>query len=221
MEEKTSVGVVYGILKKKILYCEYKPGELISEKDIVEELNTSRTPVREALNILNGQGLVSIIPKKGIQISSMSLKKMKEIYEIRRMLEPYSIKQAIMFTRPEDIEYLYDLDRKLGEELRNEHILEVFKIGMDVHLYIASLSRNETLLTMLKILRDESYRSLVYYLKTYLDGCSEEDKKDTLNLFSNSHIGFIQALEGKDEEKAVNYILQDLDSMSELILKIL
>ena len=62
MSKRSVISKVYETLKNKILNCVYKPGELIFEKDIVNELGVSRTPVREALNILSGEGLVNIIP---------------------------------------------------------------------------------------------------------------------------------------------------------------
>ena len=65
MSKRSTIDEVYNILKSRILTCEYKPGQLIFEKEIVDELGVSRTPVREALNILNGEGLLHIIPKKG------------------------------------------------------------------------------------------------------------------------------------------------------------
>ena len=63
MAARTSTIEVYDIIKEKILSCEYEPGQLVSEKEIVEELEISRTPVREALNILNAGP--AVIPKKG------------------------------------------------------------------------------------------------------------------------------------------------------------
>lgn len=220
MDEQIAVSTVYDILKKKILTCEFQPGELIAEKDIVEKLNTSRTPIREALKILSGEGLVKVIPKKGIQISFVSIKKMKEIYDIRGLLEPLSIKLAIAAIQPANIEYLYNLNNKMCEELNKNNLLEVFKIGVDVHLYIASLSKNETLFGILKKIRDETYRSLVYYLKQYLDECSCEERSVVLNMIGGSHIGFIEALKEKDEKKAVNYVLKDLVEMRATIFKI-
>ncbi len=69
MSTKTNAEVAYDIIKGNILECRYKPGQLLSEKEIVEELNMSRTPVREALNILDGQQALKIIYNKGVQIS--------------------------------------------------------------------------------------------------------------------------------------------------------
>ncbi len=217
MRDKTNVKAVYDILKRKILYCEFQPGQVVSEKEIVEELNTSRTPVREALKILSGEGLLKILPKKGIQIAALSPKKILEIYEIRSVLEPLSVRQAMRYIKPEDIEYLTSLDQKLSDSLNRQDILEVFRIGMDFHLHIAHVTKNETLFTILKGLRDQNYRGFVYYLKQYLDGCLDDEKNSIITLLRNGHRNLFNALQERDEEKAVRFISEDMEGMNKLI----
>lgn len=211
MTKQTSVNIAYETIKGKILTCEFKPGQLVSEKEIVEELKISRTPVREALNILSGEGLLNIIPKKGVQISDLSVKKLKEIFEIRRILEPFSIKQAIKNITDEDIKYLQNLDMTLNSDFDGCNILGGFKTGVDIHLYIAKLTGNETLFSILKSLKYESYRSLTFYLNEYLSRCDEKDKKATLDLITYRHNRLLEALKKKDEEQAVYWLLKDLD----------
>ncbi|MBA1335745.1 MAG: hypothetical protein HPY66_1372 [Firmicutes bacterium] len=217
MAMKTSTKVVYDVIKNKILSCEYQPGQLVSEKEIVEELNTSRTPVREAINILNGQGLLKVIPKKGMQISPLSIKRMKEIYDVRMLLEPVAVRQAIKHIKPDDIKYLTELDKKLSEDYEKEDVSEVCKTGMDIHLYIAHLSGNEIIYELIKLLRNESHRGYVYYLKRYLDGCMNEDRRTTEIRLSKIHNKFIKALIEGNEELAVDYIIEDLSTMKKLI----
>lgn len=214
---KSSTEIVYNKIKQKILTCEYKPGQLISEKEIVEEFETSRTPVREALSSLSGQGLIDIIPKKGVQISQLSIKKVKEVYELRKILEPLSIKYAIRYIKAEDIDNLNKLDKILIDSMDNEDILTLFKAGMDYHLYIARLTHNETLFEHLRILREESYRSLAYYLINYINGCRAEEKKKVLYMVGGSHSELTQALKENNEQAAIDALLLDLDGMSKVI----
>lgn len=215
---KISTEIAYNKIKDKILTCEYKPGQLVSEKEIVEELNISRTPVREALSILSGQGLIEIIHNKGIQISHMSVKRVNEVYELRRILEPLSIKYALKYIQPEDIENLFELDKKIKDSVESEDVLSIFKNGMDVHLYIAKLAHNKTLFDHLKLLRDESYRSQVYYLKNYLKLCSHEKKTEILEPIKNGHKDLTLALSEKNEEKAIMVLLEDLNSINDAIV---
>ena len=217
MAARTSTKEVYDIIKERILSCVYEPGQLVSEKEIVEGLETSRTPVREALNILNGQGLLRIIPKKGVQIAPLSIKRIKEIYDIRMLLESYAVKLAIRNLGPDDIEKLIALDKKLTEEYEEEDVSQVFKTGMDVHVYVAYLSGNEIVYELIKKLRSESHRGYVYYLKRYLGKHPKKESKEIMTRLAKIHNKFIKALIEGNEESAVEYLIEDLSTMREII----
>lgn len=214
MRKKSSIDRVYDVLKGRILNCEYKPGQLIFEKDIVEELKVSRTPVREALNILSGEGLVTIIPKRGVQVAPLSIKRTRQIYEIRKLLEPLSISQAIKTIKPSDIEYLSKLDNTLSKSVSSRDAMEIFRYGMDIHLYIANLSGNDTLVKILRILREESYRGYVYYFRRFLDRCTEEERKAVEERLVDNHSSIVEALRDGDEQAAISYVKQDLDTFN-------
>lgn len=216
---KTDTYFIYKKIKEKILNCEYKPGQFLSEKEIVEEFNTSRTPVREALKTLDGQGLIKIIPNKGIQISALTRRKLIQIYEIRRILEPVSIKQAYRNMKSKDMDYLSALDKRLNQCLKKENLMEVFKLGKDIHLYIAQLSGNEVLYSIIKQLREESLRGYIYYIGRYFNELTEEKQKQEKDNLSKIHNKFISALKESDEDKAANAIVEDIDEMMRLIMQ--
>ncbi len=80
--------VAYETLKRKIITCEIMPGSLLTEDMLCEALNASRTPVRDAVSRLEQEHLVSIRPKKGIKVNRVSMNSIRELFEVRRMLEP-------------------------------------------------------------------------------------------------------------------------------------
>lgn len=81
--------LAYNTIKQKIVTCQYAPGTYLNEELITEELKISRTPVRDALSRLEQEGLVEIKPKKGITVTTLSIKDVNMIFEIRKMYEPY------------------------------------------------------------------------------------------------------------------------------------
>lgn len=81
----------YNAIKEKIINCEYAPSTLINEEVLREELNVSRTPIRDALSRLEQEGMISIIPKKGIMVSSLSINDINMIFEVRMLYEPYAL----------------------------------------------------------------------------------------------------------------------------------
>ncbi|MEG1548696.1 MAG: GntR family transcriptional regulator [Clostridia bacterium] len=82
----------YEIIKENIISCRYAPGEFLNEADLMEEIGTSRTPIREALNKLEQEKLVRIVPKKGIMTSELTLKEINDVYQVRIMLEPQLVR---------------------------------------------------------------------------------------------------------------------------------
>ena len=217
MKKLSNTEIVYQKLKKSILICEYEPGELISEKDLVECYRTSRTPVREAINMLSGEGYVDILPKKGIQISKLSVKQLKEVYELRRILEPIAISAAINFVTEDDIKTLKNFDVQLEGVVEDEDVFTLFSAGMDYHLYVAKLSRNDTLFNLLKTLREQSNRGLIFYLKSYLQTCTQSQRKEVLSFIGHEHKVITEALQKKDKEIAMDAITNDLRTMDDVI----
>lgn len=81
----------YEYLKNKIITCAYEPGTIMNEQQLCDALGLSRTPVREALILLEQEGLVEVLPKKGFRITELNLNDINKIYEVRMLLEPYSL----------------------------------------------------------------------------------------------------------------------------------
>ena len=83
----------YEYIKKKILSCMYEPGVVMNEQTLCDELELSRTPVRDALSRLEQEGLVNIMPKKGFMVTALKLGDINHIYEVRLLLEPYALRR--------------------------------------------------------------------------------------------------------------------------------
>lgn len=81
----------YQYIKNNIVNCVYSPNSIINEELIREELGASRTPIRDALSRLEQEGLIKILPKKGIIISDLTVPELNMLYEARNLLEPYAV----------------------------------------------------------------------------------------------------------------------------------
>src|SRR5688572_7114528 len=82
-EPVTTAQSVYMALRDAIITCEMRPGEPISEQALADRYQTSRTPVREACNLLHKEGLLDSIPHKGFFIPEMTLQKVQDLYQAR------------------------------------------------------------------------------------------------------------------------------------------
>lgn len=96
---------VYQILRRELVRQRYEPGEWLQENEIAERLNVSRSPVREALRMLTGEGLLVEIPRKGVYVRKLTEDKIRENFSIRCLLEVNAIQS------------LHDLQTEAAEAL--------------------------------------------------------------------------------------------------------
>lgn len=91
----------YNCIKHKIATCEYAPGSLLNEELLREEIGVSRTPIRDALSRLEQEGLITIMPKKGVMVTGLSISDINMIFEVRLLFEPYAVRNY-GFTLPQE-----------------------------------------------------------------------------------------------------------------------
>ena len=99
---------LYETLREDILANKYEPGEELQIDKLAQEFGVSTTPIREALVRLEGDGLVVSIPNRGVQVAPISLDDVRNLYEVRRLLEPYVAKIAARYCEEGEVEALYE-----------------------------------------------------------------------------------------------------------------
>ena len=101
--------LAYNTIKQKIVTCEYAPGTFLNEEILTDELKISRTPIRDALSRLEQEGLIEIKPKKGITVTALSIKDVNMIFEIRKLYEPYILKNYGSFLDEDKLNEFYHI----------------------------------------------------------------------------------------------------------------
>ena len=91
MKKETLKQHAYNIIKDKIINCEYAPSALLNEEMLKEDVQASRTPIRDALGRLEQEGLVTILPKKGIMVAPLTIREINMVHEARTLIEPFAI----------------------------------------------------------------------------------------------------------------------------------
>ena len=112
-------------LKKEILKGKYPPGTRIRQEDIADEFKASRSPVREALRILEADGLVTLVANTGAWISELSLSDCEELYQIRERIEPLMLRMSLPNLTDEHISMLMTIQKQLEEVKSIEDFLEL------------------------------------------------------------------------------------------------
>ncbi len=142
----------YAYIKNKIVNCEYMPGDFIDEKQLIAEIGASRTPIREALNKLEHENLINILPKKGVIVTNISYKDIVDIWEIRLLIEP-----PIFTTLRDKINV--NIIKKFKEESLIIKTAEELNIHDDnVHGYFTNLYSNYYISDLIDTISTQSHR---------------------------------------------------------------
>ena len=150
---------IYQELKKRITLLEYKPGEVLREKEIMEDFGVSRTPVREALIRLEMDGLVRIIPNLGTFVADVSFQQLKDVFEIRSFLVRLTGQLAAM--RITDGE-LAEISERIEDMKLTRDPKMLMRIDGELHEIINRATKNEALVKILGTLHDQAVRIWTY-----------------------------------------------------------
>lgn len=200
-------GRVYKALKEQIINLDLKPGEVLSDRKLSEEFEVSRTPVREALNLLVKENFVRHSSGRGFWVSEISLKNVADMYEVRKALEVAALKEAAKSEVTEHVE-------KIGE-LLNHHkrILVRFKPqgkfleDAEFHKALIMMSDNQYLQEILESIfnRIERLRSI--------GGLSQERVKVALDQHLQIFSLFKKGLFFEAEEMLLKHIQESKDDI--------
>ena len=159
-EKKTIADYIYNDIRDAIIYLEYEPGEKISEMQIAQKYNVSRSPVRKALALLERDGLVVIKPQSGTIVSEISFRSAREMQEIRCLLEPYAVKIATQKIPDEQLQELQLRFDKLArlQAGSEEKRLYVTEVDVFLHDIILEYCDNKEIEKMIKSFRPITQR---------------------------------------------------------------
>jgi GntR family transcriptional regulator of vanillate catabolism len=110
-------------LRSSILAGEFRPGERMYEVNLSEQLKVSRTPIREALKVLAGEGLLDYIPNRGYHVREYSVDDIVQAYEIRAVLEGLAAKRAAQLGMSTEERAIVEAALRDGESLLNKNRL--------------------------------------------------------------------------------------------------
>lgn len=187
----TSVRRCVDQIRALIVAGEFLPGQALRQGQLAERLETSRIPVREALGILEAEGVVSYEPYVGHTVVRLNDDQLKEIYTMRRLLE--SELMASVNIDDIDVDVLTDLYQRM--EVASEHldVRELTQLNVKFHFYIFDLSPYKIVLAEISRLWNMSgfYRSTQIY---------DESNRQKIN---NEHQRIIEAIKKRDMDELI------------------
>ena len=153
MRQGTKKELAYQQLKKMFLARHFEPDTMLSENDIARGLGMSRTPVREALQLLQSEGFVDIYPKQGIMFKGMSTSTIHEILELRAAIEGYAAAASLPYSEGQ----LTRLDELMDNQLAScgkGDIEEYLQHDFIFHSYFIELYNNSLISEVFRSIND-------------------------------------------------------------------
>ena len=185
---------VFNTLRERILKGVYKPGERLMEIHLADQLGVSRTPIREAIRMLELEGLVKMVPRKGAQVAKISKEDLQDVLEVRKALDTLSVKLACERITEDEIKLLNNAEREFEKALASKDVREIAEADVAFHDVIHSATKNGRLKSMISNLVERIYRYRFEYIKQQSDGGK------TLML---EHREIMRCIESRDVESAV------------------
>lgn len=130
---------VAAMLRDAILDGEYAPGERIRQDELAERHGASRLPVREALRMLEAEGLVTLVANTGAWVSTLSAEECQELYLVRESLEPILLGMNALLVTEDEIERL----QTLADRMHNSADVEEF-LRLDREFHLTGVDHSET-----------------------------------------------------------------------------
>ncbi len=146
---------IYSKIKEKIIFGDFHPGELLSEKSLAEDFDCSRAPIREAFIKLETEGLVRIIPKKGTYVSQLSLDDLRENFAVRKHLNKLVGGLAAENASEGQVEHLQDVLTRISETNNYQKLL---RLDYEFHRIVHKSTGNKILSDVMEILLTQAVR---------------------------------------------------------------
>ena len=150
--------MVYRDLKEKILKNKLLPGDKLIEMEIASNLGVSRTPVREALKKLEEDGLVTSFPRKSYIVSKISVKEAKNLYIVRRSLEPIAVELLAQKGLGENTKYFQDVNEELRLAIENKDEELAQNLIIEWNMALVSCLNNDILVEVMNMINKRLYR---------------------------------------------------------------
>lgn len=203
--------MVYERLRRRIIEGELRPGLPINEADFARELSVSKTPIREALRQLERDGFVENVPGRGSAISHIDPQDIREVFEIREIIESGAVRRAVRLRDNEEIRKKREESKKFLEDKQaTEAYVHEWGSWEDVHLCIVRALGNQSLVEMYSGLLDRIQRIRNHYGQRFT--------QRRLHEILTEHTAILDAIVEGDAERAEQMVQRHLRNAGAFVI---
>jgi DNA-binding GntR family transcriptional regulator len=205
--------MVYEKLRRSIIEGELRPGLPINEADFAREHSVSKTPIREALRQLERDGLVENVPGRGSTISHIRPQDIREVLELREIIETGAAKRAARLRENEELGRKREECQKLleSEQARGKYVHE-WGSWEDVHLSIVKALGNQMLVDVYSGLLDRIHRIRSHYGQRFT--------QRRLHEILTEHAAILDAIMDGDSERAEQSVQKHLRNAGAFLIQL-
>lgn len=201
--------VVFQTLRQAILTGELKPGERLMELHLAKRLGVSRTPIREAIRMLELEGLVTMIPRRGAEVSRISEQDISDVLEVRGSLDALAVRLACERISAEELKGLEQAAADFEKAVHSRDLTAVAQADVDFHDRITASSKNRRLIQMVNNLAERVYRYRMEYIKEISDH----------KILIKEHAQILSCIKKRDAIKAQEAILKHVSNQEKAIIR--
>lgn len=200
--------VVFKTLRQEILTGELKPGERLMEIHLANRLGVSRTPIREAIRMLELEGLVTMIPRRGAEVANITEKNLRDVLEVRRVLDALAVSLAcdrITDEEKEQLRFACDTFKRAAE---TKNVTTIARADVALHDIIIKAAGNDRLAQIVSNLGEQMYRYRFEYIK-------DESKHQSL---IEEHRVIYESIVRHDKQTAAEAVKMHIDNQEKSII---
>ena len=203
--------LVYDNLKERIIQGELKPGTRLREEDLSTDMNISRAPIREALNMLERDGFTTIVPRKGAMVAEIMKEDILYIWEMRVLLEPYAARVSAGKIPDKRLESVRE---ELVRVLDDPDNMDLYmKTDLEVHEMLVDYLDNRFLRSTLQGLKEHSLR-----LRWAAEYDNEETQASIVEEATKEHIEITDAFLAEDKDLVFQVVKRHVENSAERLL---
>ncbi|MCM3715730.1 GntR family transcriptional regulator [Halalkalibacter oceani] len=185
--------VAYKKIIEMILQGDYFTDNHTSENQLVELLQMSRTPIREALQRLQHDGIVKIIPNQGIAIQELSLKELNNMFDMRLAIETFSLRQIFRSITDQQIHYLErNVEQQREGFLKDQDFVKFLMLDGEFHEHLIKINDNKLFIDTMSYIRTRFFFDI-----------SRQKYPETTQKRIEEHARIVEAIKARDEELAI------------------
>jgi DNA-binding GntR family transcriptional regulator len=167
------------------------PGQRLKEEELAREFGISRTPVREALLVLQAEGLVDAMPNRGATVRAHTAQDLDDLYQLRALLEGFAARRAATRLDEAELVFLHESCERFGR-LDEHDVSEIVRENVEFHNTILEGAGSARLIEMTRktVELPLVYKSYIWY------------SKDQLRISAHYHRQITRALAARDGDRA-------------------